>query len=131
MALPSGKLASFSFAGTVYNSDDCLQGWTLNDSINEVIYQCSGLDKAAAGTRSVTFNASLALAASDTTKVSNLSPGSTGVFEAHPAGDTSGYQEIEATSAMVITANRSTAPNSIISLDVTIRLQDITIQAAT
>lgn len=126
-----GKLASFSFGGTLYDADDCLQGWDLNHSINEIVYQCNSLDQAAAGTESAVFSVTLALAASDTTKVSALKPGTTGAFEAHPAGDTSGYQEITATDALVTQSNRSTAPNSIIAMAVTIRLQDITLATAT
>lgn len=130
MPNPTGKDASFSFGGTVYDADDCLQGWSLNDAINEVIYQCDGFDKAAVGTRSAVFSASLVLAAADTTKVSAMEPGTTGAFEAHPAGDTATYIEVVATEAVVNAANKSTSPNGIITMDVTIRLNDITLQAA-
>ena len=131
MALPSGKNASFTFGATTYDADDCLQSWALNHAINEVVYQCNGYDKGAAGTTSATFSTTLALAASDTTKVSALDAGSTGTFSAHPAGDTAGYQEITASDALVVSSNRSTGPNAIISMDVTIRLQDITLSTAT
>lgn len=127
----TGKNATFAFNGTTYSTSDCLGPGTLNDSISEVIYQCSGLDKAAAGTRSVTFSTSLSLAQTDTTKWSALVPGATGVFEAHPAGDTSTYLEIEATDALITRANKTWGPNAIIAIDLSIRLQDITLQAAT
>lgn len=127
----TGKDAGFSFNGTAYTSADCLGPGTLNDSINEVIYQCSGLDKGAAGTRSITFSTSMALAKTDTTKWGALTPGATGVFEAHPAGDSSGNLEVEATDALITRANKTWGQNAIINIDLTIRLQDITLQAAT
>lgn len=127
----SGKNASFSLGGTVYDSDDCLQAWQLNNAINELIYQCSGYNKAAAGAQDVIFTTSLALAASDTTKVSALDAGSTGAFEAHPAGDTSGYIEAEATDSIVTRSNMLSGARNIITYDITIRLHDLTLQAAT
>lgn len=127
----TGKNASFSFGGQVYDEDDCLQSGGLNDSINEVIYQCGGMDKAAPGTRSVTFTVSMALAADDTAKIAALTPGTTSTFEAHPAGDEVGYQEVTATDALVTAFNRSWSANGIITGDVTIRLNDVTLGAAT
>lgn len=127
----TGKLASFSFAGTVYDEDDCVSGWSLNDAINEVIYQCGGQDQAAAGTRSTTFSVSLGLAANDVTKVNALAPGTSGAFEAHPGGDTAGYIEVTATDSLVTAANQSAPVNGIITLDVTIRLNDVAIGTAT
>lgn len=131
MALPTGKDAAFTFDGTVYDSDDCLQDWALNDAINEVIYTCGGQDRAAVGSRTSTFQVTLALDTTDDTKVSALAPGSTGTFEAHPAGDTATYIEITSTDAVITNAGISTAVNDIITMDVTIRLNDITIGAAT
>ena len=127
----TGKLASFSFAATVYDEDDCVSGWSLNDSINEIIYVCGGQDQAAAGTRSTMFNVSLGLAATDTAKVIALYPGATGAFEAHPAGDTDTYIEVTATDALITVANKSAPSNGIITLDLTIRLNDVTLGAAT
>lgn len=127
----TGKLGSFSFDGTVYDEDDCLSGWTLNDAINEVVYQCGGYDRAAAGTRTATFSISLGLAQDDTTKLTALYPGATGAFEAHPAGDTATYLEITATDSLITVANKSAPINGIITLDLTIRLQDITLGTAT
>lgn len=127
----TGKDASFSFAGTVYDETDCLSGFSLNDAINEVVYQCGGVDKGAAGTRTATFNASLALAIDDETKVSAFTPGTADTFEAHPGGDTANNIEIVATEALVVQANISAPVNGIISLDLQLRLNDITIGAAT
>lgn len=126
-----GNSASFSFATVLYDADDCLQGWDLNDAINDIVYQCNGYDKHAAGTRAITFSASLALAKTDTTKVSAFAPGTTGAFEAHPGGDSSGAIEITATKGTVISAPISSGPNNIIAIDVEIALDDVTYAAAT
>lgn len=126
----TGKDAIFSFDGTSYTTSDCLNDWELQDSINEVVYQCSGYDKGAAGTRSVMFNISLALAADDTTKLAALYPGATGTFEAHPGGDSVDNIEITATDALIVSAPQSAPTNGIYTLDLSIRLQDVTIGAA-
>lgn len=126
----SGKLASFTFAATVYDQDDCVQSWDLDHSINEVLYQCGGYEKAAVGNTSAVFTVTLALAKTDTAKLSALAPGTIGTFEAHPGGDSASNIEITSTQAVVISAPISTSPNDIISVDLTIRLNDITIGAA-
>lgn len=126
-----GKLASFSFATVLYDADDCLQGWDLNDAIQDIVYQCNSYDKHAVGTRAINFTASLALSTTDTTKVSAFAPGTTGAFEAHPGGDSSGAIEITATKGTVISAPISSGPNNIIAIDVTIALDDVTYSAAT
>lgn len=127
----SGKNAAFTFNGTVYNADDCLQGWDLADSVNDVVYQCNGYDKHASGTRSIMFRTALALAATDTTKVGALAPATTGTFEAHPGGDTKDYIEIRATASRVVRRDLSAPINGIITADVEISLDDITFAAAT
>lgn len=126
----SGKLASFTFATVVYDADDCLQGWDMSDAINDIVYQCNSYDKHTAGTRGVSFRASLALAKTDTTKVTAFAPGTTGAFEAHPAGDTAGNIEITATKGTVISAPISSGPNNVIAIDVEIALDDVTYTTA-
>lgn len=127
----TGVKASFSFNGQVYDEDDCVSGWNLNDSINEVVYQCGGMDKGAAGTRSADFSVSLGLSATDVDKVQALAPGQKAAFEAHPAGDSAGYIEVTATEALIRQANKSAPTNGIITMDVQIRLNDITLGTAT
>ena len=127
----SGKNASFKFTTILFDADDCLQSWDLNDAIADVVYQCNGMDKHAIGTRAVTFRVTLALAAGDTTIITLFAPGTTGAFEAHPGGDTSGYIEISATRAQVNTANLSAPTNGIIAADLEFALDDVTIDAAT
>jgi len=125
-----GKNASFKFGAVTYDADDCLQGWDINDAIQDIVYQCNGYDKHAAGTRAITFRASLALAKTDTTKVTAFAPGTTGAFEAHPGGDTAGYIEITATKATVISAPLSSGPNNVIAIDVELALDDVTYTTA-
>ena len=126
----SGKLASFTFNGVTFNADDCLQGWNLNDAVNEIVYQCNSYDKGVAGTRSITFAGSLALAAADTAKLAALTPGASAAdFEAHPAGDTATYVQVSSGEALCVSTNQTTAPNAIYTVDFSIRLNDITIAA--
>lgn len=127
----SGKNASFKFGATVYDADDCISGFSLSRAINDVVYQCNGVDKHAAGTKSYSFSVSLALAASDTTKISALAEGATGAFEAHPGGDTATYIEAEATRGLVTQSNIGAEQNGVITMDVTIALDDLTMGAAT
>ena len=86
----SGLLGSFSFGGTVYDADDCLQSHGLNRSTNAATYQCSGVMKTASGAQVYVFNASLALSKDSTAVVAALGAGDTGAFEYHPGGDTAG-----------------------------------------
>jgi hypothetical protein len=127
----SGKNASFKFSTVTFDADDCLQGWDLNSAINDIVYQCNGDDKHLPGTKAVTFRVSLALAKTDTTKVTYLTPGSTGAFEAHPGGDSSGYIEIEVARAQVNSANISAPMNGVITADIEFGLDDIDLGAAT
>ena len=127
----SGKLASFKLGSTTYAAADCIQSWQLNNAVAELVYQCSGFDKAAAGAQTVTFTTSLALSATETVKISALDAGSVGAFEAHPGGDTSGYIEAIATDALVTRSNLLSGARNIITYDLTIRLQDLTLKAAT
>lgn len=127
----TGVNAAFSFGGQVYDQDDCLSGWSLNDQIQEVVYQCGGMERGAPGVRQATFNISLAIAKDDTDKWTNLVPGATGVWEGHPAGDTPGYVEATSTDALIRVANKTTDSNAMIMIDLQIRLNDITLGTAT
>lgn len=127
----SGKNAEFTFATVVYDADDCLQSWDLSSAINDIVYQCNGYDKHLPGTKTMMFRVSLALAATDTTKVTALAPGTTGAFEAHPASDTATYIEVRATRAQVNSANISAPINGVIAVDAEFALDDITYAAAT
>jgi len=126
----TGKTQSFKFGSTTYTQADCIQQGAINDAINEVVYQCNGMDKGAAGTRSATFAVTLALSVTDVTKINALLPGNTGTFEAHPGGDTDSYIEVTCTSALITQANKGVPVNGILTLDLVIRLNDVTYQEA-
>lgn len=127
----TGLNASVKINGTTYGTSDCLQSNAINDAINKVVYQCGGYDKAAVGTRVVTFTFSLALAKTDVTKMTALAPGTLiTTFEAHPAGDTDGYIEIISTDGIIESRPGTWSPNGMIAIDVTCHLNNITFQAA-
>ena len=126
----SGKKAAFSFAGTSYTTASCLQGWDLSNAVNDIVYQCNGFDKHLPGTGSASFRVSLALAATATTTVIAFAPGTTGTFTAHPSGDVTGYIEVSATRAQVNSANISAPINGVITVDIEIALDDITLTTA-
>lgn len=126
----SGKKASFVFAGTTFTTASCLQSWDFSNAINDIVYQCNGYDKHLPGTVTAMFRVSLALAATATTTVIALAPGTTGTFQANPGGDVTGNIEISATRAQVNSANISTGPNAVIMVDVEIALDDVTLTTA-
>lgn len=127
----TGKAARFMFDGVSYTSSDCLQSWDLNSAINDIVYQCNGYDKHAVGTKTITFSVSLALAATETTKVIALTPGNSSTqFSAHPAGDHTSYIEISSTEAQINSANISAPVNGIIAIDAEIALSNITYTTA-
>jgi hypothetical protein len=131
MGVVSGKSQAFIFNGTTYDADDCIQDGGLDDAINEVVYQCNGMDKSVAGTRSAMFNVTLALEKTDVTQINALNPGDTGALVIYPAGTTAGNIKYSAAAAIVETANFSLPVNGFYSVDLSIRLNDITIGAAT
>lgn len=126
----SGKNASFNFAGTVYDSDDCLQGFNLNKAIAKALYFCNGNEKAAPGAATRTFQVSLALNATDTAKIAALKEETTGTLEFHPAGDSAGNIEFTCTNATVEISNLAGSPTTVLLLDVTFHLDDLTDGAA-
>ena len=127
----SGKLASFTFNATTYDESDCMQGSSISDAIQEAMYMCDGYSKGVPTLRELTFTVSLALANTDTAKVTALTPGTTATdFEYHPGGDTATYLEFTSTDAYVVSRPLNTAPNGVHTIDVTIRLNDITFGAA-
>jgi hypothetical protein len=126
----SGKNSSFIFAGQTYDSDDCLQGWDLNQAVADATYLCDGYEKHAGGAKTISFTVSMALAATDSTKLSYLVPGTTGTFTAYPAGLTTNYIEVTSTKATIITSNVTAPINGFIAADVTIGVDDLTVGKA-
>jgi len=125
-----GKNAAFLFGAssataTTYNADDCLQGWDLASSINDVVYQCNGYDKHAAGTKVISFRTSVALNSSDVAFTSAFSPGSTGWWRGAPFGYTTDYLMIAASKSTIISAPISAPVNGICSIDLELALDDV------
>jgi hypothetical protein len=127
----AGINASFSFNAVVYDSDDCLQSWDLNRSVEDITYYCSGRNKHLAGNADAVFTSTLAIAADDTGKASALVEGATGAWEGHPGGDTSGNIEYTSTKGTIINAPVSAPQNGVITIDVTIALDNLTDSVAT
>lgn len=128
----TGKNAVMIFSGSTFDEDDCHQSGALNDSVQEILFSCSGTDKSAFGTRSVTFSVSFALSGSDTAKLSTLTPGTNATdLTVWPNGTSAGDIKISSTDANLHTANLSWAPNQIVTVDATFRLNTITIAAQT
>lgn len=127
----SGKLAEFKFGSTTYDADDCLQNWELNKSVEDITYYCNGRTKHLGGNADAVFSCSLALSASDTTKIAAFEEGATGAWEGYPAGKTATYMKYTASRGTVINAPMSAPQNGVITLDVTIALDDLTDGAAT
>lgn len=123
----SGISQSVTFNGATYDADDCLQSSSLNRSVNAGMYQCGGVMKTALGAKSYVFNMSLALAASDTTKVAALQEGDNATdFKYFPAGVTSGNMKVTSTKAWLVAANYSSPVNGVLTVDVTINLDALT-----
>jgi hypothetical protein len=127
-----GTKAKFVFGTVSYTTADCLQAWDFNQSVQDIVYQCSGYDMHLAGTKNVGFSVSLALAATDSTKITGLAPGThTSIFQANPAGDaTTNYIEITSTDVYVLTQNVTAPINGIITMDVTMALNNVTVAGA-
>ena len=123
----SGISQSFTFGATTFDADDCIQSASLNRSVNASMYQCGGTMKTALGAKTYVFNTSLALAANDTAKVAALQEGDNStLFKWFPAGVTSGNIKVSSTKAWVVAANYSAPVNGVLTVDVTINLDNLT-----
>jgi len=119
------------FGGTTYDSDDCIQVASFTNEKEDITYRCGGDYAHLSGTSNIMLNFSIALAATDTTKLSNLAPGSTGVAEYYPFGDTTTYIKHSTTKATVISANESDSAGKVVTLDVSLAWDDVTTAATT
>lgn len=122
---------SINFAGTTYDSDDCIQVASFTNGKEDITYRCGGDYAHLAGTSNIMLDFSIALAANDTTKVSAFAPGATGIAEYHPFGDTAGNIEHSTTKATVMKADLSDSAGKVVTLDVTLAWDDVTSKAAT
>ena len=126
----SGTRASFTWNTTAFTSANCIQSWDLASSINDIVYQCNGYDKHAAGTKAVSFRTSIGLNSTDVALIQGFAPGTTAAWEAHPGGDTTTYIEVTATRGLIISAPISAPVNGIITVDLDIALDDISYTCA-
>lgn len=121
----SGLLGSFSFAGTVFDADDCLQSHSINRSVNTATYQCSGAMATVSGAKVYVFNYSLAIAKDDTATVAVLNEGSTGAFEYHPGGDAGGNIEMTSSRGTATQMNINGPVNGVLTIDGSINLDNL------
>ena len=129
MPIKGGKDAQFIFAGQTIGAAQCLADSGYSDNIERVIYQCSGLDKTAPGTRQVTFDASFALSATAVVLLNAIDPGTTGTFLYQPSGTTATYTKVTASKATSLSCNISSPVNGVITCDLSIGLDDIVISS--
>lgn len=123
----SGINQSVTFNSVTYNSDDCIQSSSMNRSVNVSNYQCSGVNKTALGAKSYVFNMSLALGATDVAKIAALQEGDNATdFAYYPAGYVTGNIEMTSTKAWVTAANFSAPVSGVMTVDVTLALDDLT-----
>jgi len=122
----AGINAAFTFAGTVFNADDCVQNTSVQRSINPVTYQCSGIQKTVIGAKIYLFTYQLAIAKDDTSKVALLDEGSTGAFIYNPGGDVTGNIEMTSTKGTAVRMDVGAAANGFITIDGQLALDDLT-----
>lgn len=122
---------SIKFGGTTYGSSDCIQVASFTNGKEDITYRCGGDYAHLSGTSNIMLDFSIALAATDTTKVSALAPGATGIAEYHPFGDTAGNIEHTTTKATVMKADLSDSAGKVVTLDVTLAWDNVTSTPAT
>ena len=131
MAASGGVNASFSFAGSTFDTSSCLQNTQIQRTMNQITYNCAGVQQYVAGAKVYLFTYQMALASTDTASVAALAEGTTGTFEYHPGGDTAGNIEMTSTKGTSVQMNISAAVNGIITIDGQIGLNDLTDATAT
>lgn len=127
----SGLLGSFSFGGTVFDADDCLQSHSINRTLQTSTYQCSGTMATVSGAKVYVFNYSMAIAKDSTADVAALAEGSTGAFEYHPGGDAAGNIEMTSTRGTAVQMNINGPVNGVLTIDGVINLDNLTDATAT
>lgn len=128
-----GDMAQFTVGSTDYL---CLTDWQMSQDVEIAVARCSGANGATVvkipttGTNTTfTFNV---LAEDDwVTELNALAPGTTGAFEAHPAGDASGRIEMTATECVVRSRGLTVTVDGLAVMPVTIEINGtLTIQVA-
>lgn len=121
---------SITFGATTYGTADCIQVATFTNGAEDLTYRCSGYIKHASGDGTVMLDFSIVIEATDTAKIAALAPGTTGISEYHPFGDTATYIEHTTTNATVMKADHSDSAGKLVTLDITLAWDDCTSGAA-
>lgn len=119
------------FGSNVYDADDCIQVASFTNGKEDITYRCGGDYAHLAGTSSIMLDFSIALAATDTAKITALAPGATGTVQYFPFGVTSTYQKFLTSKGTVMKADSSDSAGKVVTLDVTIAWDDVTAEAST
>ena len=122
---------NITFAGNTWTSQHCLQVATFTDQKEDITYRCGGDFAHLSGTSTIALDFSIALAATDTTRLDDLDPGTTGAAEYHPFGDTAGNIEYTTTKATCVKCDLSDSAGKVVTADVTIVWDNVTKGAAT
>ena len=91
MSAATGANQEIEWNGTHYNSDECMQGSTLNESNEVFTYYCGGIQHEADGAETSTATLSFVLAVDDTEKVNAFKKGQSGNLIMYPGGKEAGY----------------------------------------
>lgn len=128
----TGLSQSFTFGTTTVAASGCIQSSSLDNSVNAAMYQCGGVMKTALGAKTYVFQATLAYDETDTTVGLAFEPGDNStIFKYFPGGVTSGNIKFTSTKAWVVAARYTAPVNGVITLDITINLDALTIGAST
>jgi hypothetical protein len=123
----STRLAMLEIDSVEFDDTACLQGFTLNWSVQENTYFCSGTMKGEPGVHDRTISGQVILDADDTAALAKLTPGYVYTdLKAYPAGDTIGNIGGTSTDGYVQAAPRSAQRGGLYTIDLTIRLNNYT-----
>lgn len=125
-----GNNVSLSFDGTSLTG---IKSVEESSDVAMAVSQYAGQahDKNFAGTHNTTLTVNFEIAATDVTLLgTTLARGNTGAVEYYPFGNTATYIKITSTNGTIGASSFSTPVNGIIAGNVTIHLDDYTIEAA-
>ena len=118
-------------AGTTYSASDCIQVASFTNGKEDITYRCGGDYAHLSGTSSIMLDFSIALASTDTAKITAFAPGATGDCQYFPFGVTSTYQKFMTTKGTVVKADLSDSAGKVVTLDISIVWDNLTAEAST
>lgn len=121
----SGNLGEFDFGSETFTVTDCLQSASITENGNLITYNCGGSVKSLPGVASSQFTASVAIAKDDTAKLDALAANAIGTFAYRPFGPEAGSIEYTSTNGTSATLTSPGGPGTVVTLDVTIDLDDL------